>query len=90
MLKRCQQCGREMDIDDWYAYIRRKYCPACAADVKRRQNANRMHQLRQITRQQNKEVRKICAAQQDELRRLREIVAEQRARISELTEDPYT
>ncbi len=90
MVKRCEECGRELDISDWYEYIRRKYCPACAAAVKRRQNANRMQRLREITRQQNAEVRKLCAAQQDELDRLREIVAEQRARISELTEDPYT
>lgn len=90
MVKRCEECGRELDISDWYEYIRRKYCPACAAAVHRRQNANRMQRLREITRQQNQEVRKLCAAQQDELDRLRKIVAEQRARISELTEDPYT
>ena len=79
-----------MQIEDWYAYISRKYCPSCAAEVKRRQNANRMHQLRQITRQQNQEVRKLCAAQQDELDRLRAIVAEQRNRLAELDSDPFT
>jgi recombinational DNA repair protein (RecF pathway) len=89
MVKRCEECGRELEISDWYEYIRRKYCPACAAAVKRRQNANRMQRLREITRQQNQEVRKLCAAQQDELRRLRELVAEQRARICELTDDDH-
>lgn len=90
MVKRCVQCGRVMQIDDWYSYIRRKYCPSCAADVKRRQNANRMCELRRVTREQNAAVRELCAAQQDELRRLREIVAEQRARLSELDKDPFT
>ncbi len=90
MVKKCVQCGREMDIPDWYSYISRKYCPSCAADVKRRQNANRMYELRKITREQNAAVRELCAAQQEELRRLREIVAEQRARLSELDKDPFT
>lgn len=79
-----------MKIDDWYSYIRRKYCPACAAAVKRMQNANRMHKLREITRQQHKEVRTLCAAQQAELDRLREIVAKQRDRLAELDRDPFT
>lgn len=79
-----------MDIPDWYSYISRKYCPACAAAVKRRQNANRMHELRKITRQQNAEVRKLCAAQQAELDRLREIVAEQRTMLERFAKDPFT
>lgn len=70
-----------MHIDDWYAYIRRKYCKRCAADVHRMQNANRMAELRRITRQQNAEVRKLCAAQQDELERLRELVLKQREQL---------
>lgn len=82
MVKRCQRCGCEMRIDDWYAYIRRKYCKRCAADVHRMQNANRMHELRRITREQNLEVRKLCAAQQEELDRLRELVLKQREQLA--------
>lgn len=81
MVKRCQRCGCEMHIDDWYSYIRRKYCKRCAADVHRMQNANRMAELRRITRQQNAEVRKLCAAQQEELDRLRELVIRQREQL---------
>lgn len=90
MVKRCLECGRCMDIPDWYAYIRRKYCPQCAAAVHRRQNANRMAQLRKITRQQNDAVRTLCAAQQDELQRLRDLIAVQRARLDALENDPHT
>ena len=60
-----------MEIADWYAYIRRKYCPACAAAVKRRQNAARMADLRKITRQQNAAVRELCTVQAAELAALR-------------------
>lgn len=82
MDKRCQRCGCIMQIDDWYAYIRRKYCPRCAADVHRMQNANRMAELRRITRQQHEETKKLCAAQQEELQRLRELVIRQREQIT--------
>ena len=47
--KRCAQCGRliarELETD-YFRYIRLKYCPQCAADVRRRQKAAYMARLR--------------------------------------------
>ncbi len=84
MYKRCVECGRGMEIADWYAYIRRKYCPACAAAVKRRQNAARMADLRKITRQQNAAVRELCTVQAAELAALRDLIQQQRAELDAL------
>ena len=84
MDKRCQECGRGLVIDDWYSYIRTKYCPACAAAVKRRQNAERMRQLRRITRQKNSAVRELCTVQAAELAALRDLIQQQRAEIDAL------
>lgn len=47
--KHCAQCGRliarELETD-YFRYIRLKYCPQCAADVRRRQKAAYMARLR--------------------------------------------
>jgi hypothetical protein len=87
MEKRCQQCGGIMEIEDWYEYIRRKYCPLCAADVHRRQKAAYMAELRRKTREQHKVVQELCTAQQRELDLLRDLIQQQRENIRELEEE---
>lgn len=84
MTKSCEKCGRTIQTDDWYAYIRRKYCPACAKAIHRQQNAERMRELRKKTREANALTRELCAAQQQELDILRQIVQNQKDRIRAL------
>lgn len=84
MRKQCAQCGGVIDIDDWYKFIRTKYCRTCAADVKRRQNADRMRELRRKTREKNALTKELCRAQAEENERLRELLIIQRQRIREL------
>ena len=87
MQKRCHQCGGVMEIEDWYEYISRKYCPLCAADVHRRQKAEYMRELRRKTREQHKAAQELCAAQQRELDLLRDLIIQQRENIRELEEE---
>lgn len=84
MIKHCGECGRGLDIADWYAFIRTKYCPACAAAVKRRQNADRMRELRRITREKNAATRELCKVQAQELDALRDLIRSQREQLDAL------
>ena len=84
MRKSCEMCGGVIETDDWYAYIRRKYCPRCAKAVQRRQKSDYARELRRKTREANKLTRELCAAQQTELELLRLRVAEQKERIRAL------
>lgn len=86
MQKRCQECGGLIEIDDWYEYIRRKYCRRCAEAVHRRQKAAYMQELRRKTREQHKAVQELCTAQQRELDLLRDLIQRQREEIRELEE----
>lgn len=87
MQKRCQRCGRIISTDDWYAYIRRKYCETCAADVHREQKANWIRELRRKTREENGIRRQLCEAQQEEIDRLRELLVIQRERNRALADE---
>lgn len=78
MQKRCQRCGRTLDIDDWYEYIRRKYCKPCAEEVKRMQKANYDFRNREKHRKENKLIRQINAEQEIEIERLKAILKETR------------
>lgn len=80
MTKRCQRCGRSISTDDWYSFIRLKYCKQCAADVHREQKANWIRELRRKTREQNNLTKQLCTAQQEEIERLRELLVIQRER----------
>ena len=86
MQKRCQRCGRIISTDDWYAYISRKYCETCAADVHREQKANWAREFRRKNREQNKLTRQLCTAQQEEIGRLRKLLVIQRERNRALAE----
>ena len=85
LTKSCQRCGRRISTDDWFAYIRLKYCTTCAADVHREQKANYAKELRRKTREQNALTRQLCKEQQQELETLRQLLAAQRDRNRVLT-----
>ena len=87
MTKYCERCGKPIEDDDWYAHVRRKYCPMCAADVKRKQDADRMRELRRKTREKNALTRELCKAQQQELDFLRKMVQAQKDKIRALEGD---
>lgn len=87
MTKRCQRCGRSISTDDWYSYISRKYCKQCAADVHREQKAKWIRELRRKTREQNDVRKQLCTAQQEEIDRLRNMLAIQRERNRALAEE---
>lgn len=84
MTKPCAQCGAAIETDDYFAFIRTKYCKRCAKDVRRRQQAEWARELRRKTREQNALTRELCAAQQQEIERLRKLVIRQRERVREL------
>jgi CRISPR/Cas system-associated protein Cas10 (large subunit of type III CRISPR-Cas system) len=84
MQKRCEQCGCTIELDDWYSFIRTKYCDACRKDVKRRQAADRMRELRRKTSERNELTRELCKLQAEENARLRELVQMQREQLREL------
>lgn len=87
MTKFCAKCGKPIEDDDWYAHIRRKYCPLCAADVRRQQEAERLRKLRKERREINARTRELCAEQQKELDILRQMVKAQKDRIRALEGD---
>lgn len=84
MTKPCQCCGAVISTDDYYAFIRTKYCRSCAKEVRRRQKADWARELRRKTRECNALTRELCAAQQEEIGRLRALLAEQRERCRAL------
>lgn len=87
MTKLCAQCGAVINCDDWYAFIRTKYCKCCAKDVRRRQQAEWARELRRKTREQNALTRELCTTQQQEIERLRKLVIRQRERVRDLEEE---
>lgn len=78
MRKQCEQCGGVIELDDWYSFIRTKYCDSCRKDVKRRQSADRMRELRKKTRERNKITRELCDEQRKEIELLRMELIRQR------------
>lgn len=87
MTKHCTRCGTLILTDDWYSFIRTKYCRRCAAEVRREQKAEWMREFRRKNREQNALARQLCAAQQEEIERLRELVAAQRDRVRVLEQE---
>lgn len=81
MTKSCQRCGASISTDDWFSYIRTKYCRRCAKDVRREQQAAWARELRRKTRERNALTRQLCSAQQEELERLRALAEMQRNRL---------
>lgn len=86
ILKTCERCGRVMRIDDYYAGIRRKYCPQCSDDVARAQRADYMARMRAKARERRAMEREKARLLADENEMLRRALAELRARIAELGE----
>lgn len=84
MTKQCTRCGVPISTDDWYSFIRTKYCRRCAAEVRREQQAAWMREFRRKNREKNALTRQLCISQQEELDRLRHLLAVQRDRVRQL------
>lgn len=84
MTKYCEKCGEPIRTNDWYAYIRKKYCPRCAKEVQRKQKADWAKELRRKTREANRLTKELCKAQQREIEMLRQTLQAQQERIQEL------
>lgn len=84
MTKQCTVCGAAIETDDWYAFIRTKYCRSCAKEMHRLQNAERMRELRRKTREANALTRELCKTQQREIDLLRAELIRQREKIMRL------
>lgn len=84
MTKQCQCCGTPISTDDYYAFIRMKYCKRCAAEVHRMQKADYARELRRKTREANALTRQLCKQQEEEIRKLRELLAVKREDVREL------
>lgn len=84
MTKQCEVCGRTISSDDWYSFIRTKYCRACAENVRRLKEAERMRNLRKQRREANALARELCKSQQQEIELLRAELLRQRERVDAL------
>lgn len=84
MTKRCEVCESIIETDDWYSFIRVKYCRSCAQEMRRLQNAERMRELRRKTREANALTRQLCKEQQREIDLLRAELIRQRERVARL------
>lgn len=94
MTKTCSVCGKVIQCDDWYKFIRLKYCPECRKMMRRIQERNRLQALREKRREANALTRELCASQQREIELLRAELIRQRERnaalerIARKEEDP--
>lgn len=84
MTKLCTVCGGVIESDDWYSFIRTKYCNSCKKSIRRMKEAERMRALREKRRKENKLTRELCTAQQKELELLRAELIRQRERVAAL------
>ena len=84
MEKPCAVCGGVIRSDNWYSFIRMKYCPACKKMMRRIQERNRLQTLREKRREANALTRELCASQQREIELLRAELIRQRERNAAL------
>lgn len=84
MTKPCQCCGTPISTDDYYAFIRTKYCRRCAAEIHREQKAAYARELRRKTREANALTRELCKRQEEEIQKLRELLAKKREDVRAL------
>ena len=87
MTKKCTRCGVSISTDDWYSFISTKYCRPCAAAVRREQQAAWMREFRRKNREKNDLTRRLCASQQEEIDRLRQMLVIQRERVRQLEQE---
>lgn len=87
LTKHCAECGAQISAEDWYQFISLKYCRRCAREVRRRQQAEWMREFRRKKREEHALTRQLCAAQQEEIERLRMLVALEREKVRELADE---
>lgn len=88
MTKLCTVCGGVIESEDWYSFIRTKYCTSCKQSMRRIKEAERMRALREQRRKENALTRELCASQQKELELLRAELIRQRERVAALEHQP--
>lgn len=81
VVKRCQRCGRELVIQNWFAAIATKYCKACAADSKREITAECLRAARAKARERRELEREAARWLDEENALLRERVRQLEARV---------
>lgn len=64
-------CGKTLNIENRYAYIRTKYCRECAKDVKRKDGTERMRRIRQAEREKKQDIGTRLKAQLEEIEYLK-------------------
>lgn len=89
MTKQCAVCGGNIQTDDWYAFIRKKYCDSCAKEMRRIKEAERLRELRRKRREENALTRELCKSQQEEIELLRAELIRQRERVAALREGKH-
>lgn len=67
MEKKCEVCGKTLNIENRYAYYSTKYCAECAKDVKRKSDNERIRRLRAAEREKKKNIGTRCKRQLEEL-----------------------
>lgn len=81
-LVRCQRCGEQLKIGNYYSAIKTKYCKQCAADTKRMQIAGYMREKRAKAAERRKLERERAKLIADENAVLREEIRELKARLA--------
>lgn len=81
VVKRCQRCGRELVIENWYAAIATKYCKSCAADSKRQITAECLRAARAKARERRELEREAARWLDEENALLRERVRQLESRV---------
>ena len=84
MTKQCAVCGAAISSDDWYAFIRMKYCEHCRQEIRRIQKAEQLRELRRKRKEINAATRELCKSQQEAIELLRAELIRSRERIAAL------
>lgn len=86
-VKRCQKCGKiisDSENDDWFRFIRVKYCRTCGPEVNRQNAKERAKAVRQQVKANNKLRRELANKLLIENKLLREELERSRERIEDL------
>lgn len=81
-LVRCQRCGEQLAIGNYFSAIKTKYCKRCAADVKRMQIAGYMREKRAKAAERRRLEHERAKLLADENAALREEVRNLKARLA--------
>lgn len=77
----CVICGQDIYTPDYYGQIRRKYCPSCAAAMKREQKRAWQAEYRARQREINANARQLCELQRQQIEKMRDEIIRLRSVI---------